>query len=35
MALRSQFFNALVILYTRMIEIRLLRRDFDCQVNIT
>jgi len=35
MSLRGQFFNALVILDTRTIEIRLLRRKFDRQVNVT
>jgi hypothetical protein len=35
MSLRGQFFNLLVILYTRTIEIRFLRRNFDRQVNIT
>ena len=35
MSLRGQFFNALVILDTRTIEVCLLRRNFDRQVNIT
>src|ERR1039458_5580502 len=30
----GQFFSALVILDTRTIEIRVLRCNFDCQVNI-
>ena len=34
MSLRGQFFNALVILDTGTIEIRLLRRKFDRQVNV-
>ena len=35
MSLRGQFFNALVILSTRTIEIRLFRRKFNRQVNVT
>ena len=35
MSLRGQFFNALVILGTRTIEIRLLRSKFDRHVNVT